>query len=133
MNKDVAVKFDSYPADLRPRLEELRRLIFAAARNLGRVPEETLKWGEPAYLVQGGSTVRFDWKPKRPEFCAVYFICNTKLVETFREIYPAHFEFEGNRALLIDLAQPFPQAELQHCLEIAFSYHRLKHLPLLGV
>ena len=52
MNHDVAERFASYPANVRMKMERLRSLIFAVAAQDGRVgeSEETLKWGEPAYL-----------------------------------------------------------------------------------
>ena len=33
---------------------------------------------------------------------AVYFHCQTDLVETFRELYPTEFSFGGNRSILFD-------------------------------
>ena len=110
----------------------IRRLVFAIAQEhgLGTV-EETLKWGEASYLVKGGSTIRIDWKPKDPDVIKVYFHCQTRLIETFKEIYRDEFGYEGNRAIVIPVgaAQSGP---LSHCLQMALQYHRLKHLPLLG-
>lgn len=61
----VAAAFASYPEPIRARLLALRRLIFAtAAATQGVGPlEETLKWGQPAYLTpatRAGSTIRID-------------------------------------------------------------------------
>ncbi len=63
-NKDVLKKFQSYPNNVRKKLLYLRQLIFEAAsenKELANV-EETLKWGEPSYLTDGGSAVRIGWK-----------------------------------------------------------------------
>jgi Domain of unknown function (DU1801) len=89
---DVAAKFDAYPAHVRPKLLKLRALILQTAATMegtGGV-EETLKWGEPAYLTKNksGSAVRIDWKKKTPNHYAMYFNCQTTLVETFRTIFP---------------------------------------------
>ena len=57
MEPEIEAKFKTYPVQARRQLEKLRSLIFGIAREngLGTV-EETLKWGEPSYLVKGGST-----------------------------------------------------------------------------
>ena len=71
----------------------LRELIFATAAATPGVGalEETLKWGEPAYLTsatRSGSTIRLAWKPARPEQYAMFFNCQTTLVDTFRTLFP---------------------------------------------
>jgi hypothetical protein len=95
--------------------------------------EETLKWGEPSYLTKHGSTVRMDWKAKAPDQYAIYFKCTSKLVPTFREIYPSEFTYEGNRALVFSLDEELPEVALKHCIKVALTYHKVKHLPLLGM
>ena len=46
-----------------------------ADKDLLKELEETLKWGEPSYLVKKGSTIRMDWKSKAPNQYAMYFKC----------------------------------------------------------
>ena len=94
--------------------------------------EETLKWGEPSYLTNGGSTIRIGWKKSRPDNYAMYFNCNTKLVDTFKELYSDLFEFEGNRAIVFHRNDAVPARAVKHCIELALRYHKIKHLPLLG-
>ena len=133
-NLSVARKFQSYPEDFRRKLMHLRQLILDVASvtaDIGDL-EETLKWGEPSYLAQGGSTVRIDWKESNPEFYAMYFNCNTKLVDTFKEIYSDSFNFEGNRAIVFHKKDKVPTRALKHCIALSLQYHKLKHLPLLG-
>lgn len=127
--------FASYPARARLRIEQLRKLIIEAAEETDGLAEieETLKWGEPSYLTKYGSTVRVDWKPKSPDQYAVYFKCTSKLVSTFREVYPKEFHFEGNRALVFSLDEEPPKNALKHCVKAALTYHKVKHLPLLGM
>jgi len=133
MNQAVAAKLKTYPKHVQARLKKLRAIIYAVAKEeqLGEL-EESLKWGEPAYQSPHGSTVRFDWKSKTPDEYAVYFNCKTRLVETFREVYPDEFCYVGNRALVLSLDDELPEAPLKHCLAMALNYHRIKHLPLLG-
>ena len=133
-NPSVAAAFDAYPSSVRRQLLRLRQLVVDVADSheaVGRL-EETLKWGEPSYLVKGGSTIRLGMPNSPPERFAMYFNCNTKLVDTFREIYPNTFEFEGNRAIVFALGSQIDTDALRHCIELALRYHHLKKLPLLG-
>jgi hypothetical protein len=125
--------FSNYPAPARQLLMALRQLILQVAADHGLGPvEESIKWGEASFLVQGGSAIRIDWKAKDPEFVKLFFHCQTLLVETFKEIYPAEFRYEGNRAVLIPLTANIQHLPLAHSILLAMRYHQLKHLPLLG-
>ena len=126
-NAAVAQVFDSYPAPVRRQLMALRKLIFDTAANTQGVGmlEETLKWGEPAYLTtqsKSGSTVRIAWKAARPLHYAVYFNCRTTLVETFKTLFPNDFEFEGNRAIIFEVDGRMPKRELAWCIGAALTY-----------
>ncbi|WP_395373378.1 DUF1801 domain-containing protein [Marinicella sp. W31] len=133
-NQEVAQVFAQYPQDIRKRLLFLRQLILdtAANREDEKPVEETLKWGEPSYLVRGGSTVRLGWKSKQPQQYAIYFHCQTTLVETFKELYPDIFCYDGNRAIIFNLDDDVPTEQLMHCILLSLEYHKRKHLPLLG-
>jgi len=134
-NPDVSAKFKSYPAQIRPKVKRLRALILECAKELEDVieMEETLKWGEPSYLVKKGSTVRIDWKAKAPDQYAIYFKCTSKLVSTFKEIYGDTFKYEKNRAILFGLEDTIPEEELKSCIGLALRYHKVKDKPLLGM
>ncbi|PAS27237.1 hypothetical protein CGT72_18415 [Vibrio cholerae] len=134
MDKVVKVRFDEYPDNARVRLEELRNLVFQVASELelGEV-DETLKWGEPSYSVKTGSPLRMDWKLKSPNNYYLFFNCQTKLVDTFRELYGDELVFQGNRAIVLTLSKPLPETVIKSCLELALTYHQRKNLPLLGV
>ena len=126
----VKAKFAAYPLPAKKHLLALRELIFAVARRTDGVGEveEVLKWGEPAYLTKSGSgsTIRMDWKVKRPDYYALYFNCQTNLVESFRTMFPSDFVFEGNRALLLPVAGAAPQDALALCIEASLIYHARK-------
>ena len=130
-NSAVAAKFQNYPPKMRPKLMALRKIILQTAANTAEVGEieETLKWGEPAYLTSqsgSGSTIRIDWKRSRPEEYAMYFNCNTNLVDTFRTMFPNDFKYEGNRALVFEANAPIPTDALRFCIAAASTYHRTK-------
>ncbi len=126
-NDAVAAKFESYPPRARRRLLALRELVFRTARATPGVGEleETLKWGEPAYVpVNGaGSTVRMDWKPRQPDDYAMYFHCQTNLVARFRMRFGDHLRFEGNRAVVFQLDADVPADVVVPCIAEALTYH----------
>lgn len=132
--KDVESVLKEYPKHVQKKLKALRQLILKTAEETEGISEieETLKWGEPSYLVNNGSTVRFDWKEKKPNQYAIYFKCTSKLVETFKEIYPDEFNYETTRAMVFQMDDAVPELALKECIRMALCYHKLKHLPLLG-
>jgi len=134
-NPEVADVFNRYPPTIQKRLMQLRQWIIDVATETEGVKglEETLKWGEPSYLTQTGSTIRMGWKEKSPDQYALYFHCKTKLVDTFKEVYGDQFRFEGNRAIILYLDEEIPVDALKHCIALSLTYHLRKHLPLLGV
>ena len=129
---DVARVFECYPASMRRKMLRLRQIVLDTASETEGIDavEETLKWGEPSYLARGGSTIRIDWKEKTPGQYAIYFNCNSSLVETFKAVYGEAFTFEGKRAIVFGANEELPVEELKHCISLALTYHRVKHLPL---
>jgi hypothetical protein len=123
----VPAMFESYPGPVNVKLLALRKLILDTAKTTKGVGaiEEALKWGQPSYLTtesKSGSTIRIDQVKAVPGQCAVYFHCQTNLVETFRELYP-DLKYSGNRAILLDAKDTLPEAELRHCVGLALTYH----------
>lgn len=134
-NPKVAAVFNNYPDHVRPKMMHLRQLILDTvdeSRIVNKL-EETLSWSEPSYKTKIGSTVRIDWKQRQPNQYAMYFTCTTSLVDTFRKLYSDKFQFEGNRAIIFDLSKEIPELEIKHCISLALTYHKVKHLPMLGV
>jgi hypothetical protein len=68
-NPEVKLVFDTYPEKVKTKLLNLRIIILETATELEEIEslEETLKWGEPSYISKTGSTIRIDWKEKKPE------------------------------------------------------------------
>ena len=127
----VEAVFAAYPKPVRARLLALRRLIFDTAKTTKGVGalQETLKWGQPSYLTpetKSGSTIRIDQVKSATNQYAVYFHCQTDLVETFRELYPRDLSFGGNRSILLNARDAVPEAALRHCVALALTYHLAK-------
>jgi hypothetical protein len=124
----VDAVFDAYPKPLKAKLLALRHLIFdtaKATKGVGAL-QETLKWGQPSYLTpetKSGSTIRIDQVKSTAGQYAMYFHCQTDLVETFRELYPREFNYGGNRSILLNAQDKIPEAALRHCVALALTYH----------
>ncbi len=123
----IEAVFGAYPKPVKAKLLALRRLIFDTAKRTKGVGalEETLKWGQPSYLTpetKSGSTIRIDQVKPVAGQVAVYFHCQTNLVETFRELYP-ELSYGGNRSILLNADDKLPEPALRHCVGLALTYH----------
>ena len=125
-NPAVEAVFSSYPKPVKTKLLVLRRLIFdtaAATEGVGKI-EEALKWGQPSYLTpetRSGSTIRIDRIKSSASQYAVYFHCQTNLIETFRELYPKEFTYGGNRSIILDAGRKIAEPKLRHCVALALT------------
>jgi hypothetical protein len=127
----VAAVFSTYPKPLKARMLTLRRLIFETARATKGVGalRETLKWGQPSYLTietKSGSTIRIDRVKSAANQYAVYFHCQTNLVETFRVLYPTELSYGGNRSILLNTDDEIPSPPLRHCVALTYHMNRRK-------
>jgi len=131
----VQLVFDTYPDAVREKMLALRQLVLNTAEEIDGLEEieETLKWGEPSYLTKNGSTLRMDWKSKTPNQYALYFKCTSRLVETFKVIFKKELKFEGKRAIVFRITDEIPETKIKHCIKAALTYHKVKHLPTLGI
>ncbi len=129
MDPAVARVFAAYPPKLRKRLLAVRKMIFEVAKQtegVGKL-QETLKWGEPAYVTAetgSGSTIRISRHKKQDGQYAIYFHCQTTLVDSFRGLFPKTFKFEGNRCIVLDESEHVPAPELKICIGMALTYHQ---------
>ena len=124
----VADVYATYPPRIRARVLELRKLVLNTAAETAGVGalEETLKWGEPAFLTKAtgsGSTIRIAWKLAKPHHYAMYFNCQTTLVDSFKNMFPTAFRYEGNRASVIEHDTEIGWPALRVCVQMALTYH----------
>ena len=125
---EVAAVFETYPKEIKSKLMSLRQLIFDVASRTNGVGEleETLKWGQPSYLTtqtKSGSLIRIDQIKSQEGKYAMFFHCQTTLVDNFKEMYRGQFEFGGNRSIIFNVKDKVPVEELSHCVSIALTYH----------
>jgi hypothetical protein len=127
----VETVFENYPVHVRKSIEHLRDLILETAHETEEITEieETLKWGEPSYLTKQGSTLRIDWKEKKPDQYSMFFKCTSKLVPSFKSSFPDDlFSFEGNRAIVFRFEEKVPAVALKKCIRAALLYHKVKNI-----
>jgi len=126
----VSQKLAIYSPEMRKKILFLRKLILEVAQensDIGQI-EETLKWGQISYLTtkpKTGTTIRID-KLKDDSGYALFVPCSTSLVETYKDIFPNTFKFEGSRAMLFNENQKLPVEELKYCIYLALTYHLRK-------
>ncbi len=124
MPADVKTVIDAYPAPARAGVLALRGLIFEVADGLetcGQV-EETLKWGQPAYLCRRGSTLRLGLH-KDAQF-ALFAHCRSTIIHDYAQAFPGAERIDGNRAVLFDSADQIVPERLSHLIRHALTYHR---------
>lgn len=125
----VQAAFDAFEPSARRGLLILRDLIFEIAEDddaIGRL-EETLKWGQPAYLTsttQSGTTIRLG-VPKSGGF-AIYTHCQTSVISDFRALSTKGLAFDGNRAVIFDGADNIPRDAVALLIRSALTYHLSK-------
>ncbi len=134
-NPKVDLVFNSYPDNVRNKLLHLRHLIIETASQIKEITslEETLKWGEPSFLTKHGSTIRMNKKQNNPNQYALYFQCTSRLIPTFKMMYKNMFTFEGSRAIVFNINDNIPETALKNFIAAALMYHKVKHLPNLGM
>ena len=119
----VEAVFAGFPDEARAVLLTLRARIFAVAEAEGVGPlNETLRWGQPAYLTprKAGSTIRLGVS-KRDGY-VIYTHCQTSIMSDFRAIAP-ELDFEGNRAVHFEAGTEPPLEALDFLFRRALTYH----------
>ncbi|NJM29729.1 MAG: DUF1801 domain-containing protein [Rhizobiales bacterium] len=120
-----------YPKPVRRKLAELRKLVLSTARDtpgVGRI-EEGLRWNQHSFLTSetgSGSTIRIDGIRNDARKCAIYFHCQSGLVEQFKELYDGELTFEGKRSIILDVSEKLPADALRHCISLALTHHLRK-------
>ncbi|MFK7940432.1 MAG: DUF1801 domain-containing protein [Roseovarius sp.] len=115
-----------YPNPAQAGVLRLRDLIFEVAAqdaNLGPV-EETLRWGQPAYLAPKGSALRI--APHKAASFALYAHCQSRVIATYAQSFPGWDKLDGNRAILFDDVSEIEPERLAHLVRHALSYHAKK-------
>ncbi|SIN60076.1 protein of unknown function (DU1801) [Parasphingorhabdus marina DSM 22363] len=124
----TAKVFAALPENLAERLTELRHLILdTASENAAVGPlEETLKWGEPAFLpsaTKSGTTIRINQHKGQEDLYALYVHCQTDLADRYRQLYGDILDIDGNRAIIFRVDEELPVDAVRHCIALALTCH----------
>lgn len=119
--------FQAFSPEDRDAFLDARELIFDVAATDLRIGilEETLRWGEPAYITTSnktGSTIRLGTE-KTSGMLALFFNCKTTLVEEFRQQFGEVLTYSKNRAVLIQCGDSQIRDALKICIASALTYH----------
>ena len=114
------------PESVDQALLQIRHWIELVANENAQIGEltECLKWGEPSYITLNGvgTTLRLGTVGDSDSKFALLVHCQTRLIADFKECYP-QYEYDKNRALLLDSAQPLPEKMIKHFIYLALTYH----------
>ncbi len=111
-----------YPPACAARLRAVRALIFAVARDLagsGAV-HETLKWGQPSYVVKTGTPLRLGIGASGEPALLVH--CQTTLIAQARDMFSDVLTFEGHRAICLSVERDLPEVPLRQVIRWALTY-----------
>lgn len=111
----------------REGLLALRNLILDTAQSLPQIGEieESLRWGQPAYLTsqtKSGTTIRVGLS-KQARF-ALFVHCQTTVISEFEQSFPGWDLIDGNRAVLFDRKRDIEPFRHGWLIRRAFTYHR---------
>jgi len=118
-----------YPPKLQENLQSLRQIVHAVAdktNGCGTIVED-LKWNQISFLTQkpkSGTTIRFD--KNATNTISLYVNCNSTLIADFKQHYPDAFQYVGTREVVLPTNISGVQAELEHMIALALTYHKNK-------
>ncbi|WP_291378768.1 DUF1801 domain-containing protein [Demequina sp.] len=120
----VAAAIADYPDAHRDTLLALRALVYEVAqRTEGVGPvEETVRWGQPAYVTRTGTTIRLAAARGDDDAVGVYTSCQTPLVADFATEHGDRFAYDGVRGIHVAAGEPLRTRELADFLESALTY-----------
>ena len=106
----------------------MRALILAVAAADARIGalEESLKWGQPAYLpkrARVGTTLRID--ATGDDRYAIYFHCQSRLSEQYDALFGNQLVMD-HRSIQISVDDPPAAETLKHVVQLALTYHLSK-------
>ncbi|WP_314062024.1 DUF1801 domain-containing protein [uncultured Vagococcus sp.] len=116
--------FETFSPDQNTYLLKIRQLIFDTQKELApnELLNENLKWNQPTYTAKNGTAIRLD--QFGPDKIAIFFHCQTTLVEQFRKIFADTLDFTKNRSIIFPTTEDLPMDELKICIQIGLTYRQ---------
>ncbi len=122
-----------YSLPVQKTLRALRQLVLKTAmqhEDIGPITQE-LRWGQFSFLTletRSGTTIRIDGKRAEAHKAAMYFHCQSGLINHFKELYGDQLTYEGKRALVFDARASLAEDIIRHCILLALAHH-LRKIP----
>lgn len=128
-NAAVEKAFAAFPTEAQKTAIALRDLIFDVAAQTPQAGpiEETLRWGQPAYLTsetKSGSTLRIG--VMKTGEAAMFAHCATTIISTYAATFPEMDRIEGNRAVVFENADALVPERLRLLIRHGLTYHLAK-------
>jgi len=125
-NAAVEKAFAAFPDEMQKTAIALRDLIFDVAAQTPQAGpiEETLRWGQPAYLTsqtKSGSTLRIG--VMKTGEVAIFAHCATTIISTYAATFPDMDRIEGNRAVVFENANALVPERLRLLIRHGLTYH----------
>lgn len=119
----VAPMVAAWPRLAQTQFTALRLHILDQAQTANIPVEETLKWGQPAFVPPRtiGTTLRIAPTSNQPGFMGLFVHCGTTIIEEIKALYPGCYD--GTRGLLWDMEQTWPAQAVDHLINRALRYH----------
>ena len=130
----VAEIFFSYPQKIREKLLFLRALVFKTTKETSGAGtlEETLKWGEPAYITvnpKSETTIRINQTRANPEKYALFVNCRTNLINRYKQKFENQLIYDGSRGLMLHVDEKLPADKIKYCITLALIYFMNDIIP----
>jgi hypothetical protein len=125
-NDKVAAAYAAFPPEIQSMAMTLRDLVFDVAKDTPEAGEieETLKWGQPAYLTpqtKSGSTLRIG--PAKGGGIGLFAHCGTTIISSYANTFPNTDKIEGNRAVIFTHADDIAPERLRLLIRHGLTYH----------
>lgn len=122
-SSEVEAVFNQYSSQCKEALLTIRQLIINTSAELTPHEKlvENLKWNQPTYTVKAGTPIRIGTFEETK--IALFFHCQTTLIEQFRELFADTLVFSKNRAIVMDPTKPLPINDLKLCIQMGLTYH----------
>ncbi len=133
-DKSFDEAWNRIPKELLGLADQIKDLIFSCAQELqlGSLILTT-KWGEASFVSKKGVTIRIAAYKHQENTLGIFFPCSSTMIHTCRDLFPAEFDYEKNRAILISAKNKTNQQALKLLLRSALEYHNVKQAPHLGM
>lgn len=122
-SSEVEAVFNQYSPQCKEALLTIRQLIIDISAELTPHEKlvENLKWNQPTYTAKAGTPIRIGIFEETK--IALFFHCQTTLIEQFRELFADSLVFSKNRAIIMDPTKPLPINDLKLCIQMGLTYH----------